>query len=81
MVSMSAVPIEPDPEQLEEIRARRLLELAAGYTRQALAFPDEVAVLRSLVGELLFENAALRYQLDQLAGRVEALERRREVRR
>ncbi len=78
---MSAAAIEPDPEQLEEIRARRLLELAGGYTRQALAFPDEVAMLRGLVGELLFENATLRYQLDQLASRVEALERRREVRR
>jgi hypothetical protein len=68
--------VAPDAQQVEAERARSLLELAGSYTRQALAFPDELAMLRGTVAELLFENAVLRWQLDQLAGRVQALERR-----
>jgi len=73
--------IDADAEQVEAARARTLLELAAGYTREALRFPDEVALLRGMVAELLFENAALRHQVDRLAGRVDALERRAGVSR
>jgi hypothetical protein len=71
-----ACEVAADAEQVQAGHARYLLELAGVYTRQALAFPDEVAMLRHVVEELLFEHAALRYQLDQLAGRVESLERR-----
>lgn len=65
----------PDAEQLEELRARRLLELAGAYVRQALALPEQVETLQAITANLLFENAALRWQLDRLAGRVDALER------
>jgi predicted RecB family endonuclease len=68
--------LEPDVEQVEAQRARTLLELAGGYVRQALALPDQVEVLQSIVSNLLFENAALRWQLDRLAARVDALERK-----
>jgi len=68
--------VESDAGQVDAEQARYLLELAGAYTRQALAFPDELAMLRGTVAELLLENAALRYQLDQLTGRVQALERR-----
>ncbi len=44
--------------------------------RQALAFPEQLQQLRATLAELLLENAALRWQLDRLAGRVDALERR-----
>ena len=74
---MTAAAMEPDAEQLEELRARRLLELAGDYVRRALALPDQVETLQSITAELLFENAALRWQLDLLAGRVDALERQR----
>ncbi len=60
---------DPDAEQVEAARARTLLELAGGYTRLALNFPGEVAELRRVVAELLFEVAILR-------GRLEHLERR-----
>jgi hypothetical protein len=72
---VSAPPFEPDAEQLEAQRARNLLELAGGYVRQALALPEQVEVLQSIAANLLFENATLRWQVDQLTGRVEALER------
>jgi hypothetical protein len=65
-----------DVEQVQAGQARYLLELAGAYTRQALAFPEELAMLRGTLAELLLENAALRYQLDRLSGRVQALERR-----
>jgi predicted RecB family endonuclease len=68
--------LEPDVEQVEAQRARTLLELAGGYVRQALALPDQVEALQSIVSNLLFENAALRWQLDRLAARVDALERK-----
>jgi hypothetical protein len=68
--------VPPDAEQVQAEQVRSLLELAGAYTRQALAFPDELAMLRSTVAELLLENAVLRWQLDQLTGRVQALERR-----
>jgi hypothetical protein len=73
---MTAPTLEPDAEEVEAERARALLEMASGYTRQALAFPDEVSALRHMVAEVLFENAALRWQLDRLGERVERLERR-----
>ncbi len=72
----TATEVESDAGQVDAEQARYLLELAGAYTRQALAFPDELAMLRGTVAELLLENAALRYQLDQLTGRVQALERR-----
>lgn len=68
--------LEPDAEQIEAERARTLLELVGVYTRQALALPEQVEVLQSITANLLFENAALRWHLDLLAGRVDALERK-----
>jgi hypothetical protein len=70
--------LEPDAEQLGEQAARRLLEQAGRYVREALALPEQVEVLQSITANLLFENAALRHQLDQLAERVGQLERRAE---
>jgi predicted RecB family endonuclease len=69
-------PLERDTEQIEADRARTLLELAGAYVRQALALPEQVEILQSITGNLLFENAALRWQLDRLAARVDALERK-----
>lgn len=66
----------PDAEQVEAERARTLLELAGVYVRQALALPEQVEVLQSIASNLLFENAVLRWQLDRLAVRVDALERK-----
>lgn len=68
--------LEPDAEQVEAQRARTLLELVDGHVRQALALPDQVEALQSITANLLFENAALRWQVDQLTARVERLERR-----
>jgi hypothetical protein len=68
---MSAPPFEPDAEQVAEIQARRLLELAGGYVRQALALPDEVATLRALTAELLLEVGMLRLEVDALKRRVD----------
>lgn len=68
--------LEPDAEQVEAKRARTLLELVDGHVRQALALPEQVEVLQSITANLLFENAALRWQLDQLGRRVDALERK-----
>ncbi len=68
--------LEPDAEQIEAQRAKTLLELTDGYVRQALALPDQVATLQSITANLLFENAALRWQIDQLTTRIERLERR-----
>jgi hypothetical protein len=68
--------VDLDAEQIEAQRARTLLELAGGYVRQAVAFPDQVEVLQSITANLLFENATLRHQLDRLAERIERLERR-----
>jgi hypothetical protein len=68
--------VEPDDEQLEERRARRLLELVGERTRAALRFPEEVQDLRTLLAEVLFENGALRLQVERLGRRVDALERR-----
>jgi hypothetical protein len=78
-VAVAVLPIEPDAEQVEAQRARSLLELAGVYVREALALPEQVKVLQSITANLLFENAALRHQLDQLRGRVDALERRAEA--
>ena len=72
---MTAV-IEPDAEQLQEQTARRMLEQAGRYVREALALPEQVETLQSITANLLFENAALRHQLDRLTERVERLERR-----
>ncbi len=69
--------ITRDAAQVEADRARTLLELAGTYTRQALAFPDDLAHLRTLVAELLLENGMLRLDLADLRERVAALERRR----
>jgi hypothetical protein len=66
----------PDDEILGEQAARRLLEAAGRYTRQALRFPDEVQALRTLVAEVLFENGMLRLRVDELESRVDRLERR-----
>jgi ubiquinone biosynthesis protein UbiJ len=73
---MSAQAIEPDAEQLQEQTARRMLEQAGRYVREVLALPEQVEVLQSITANLLLENATLRWQLERLAGRVEALERR-----
>src|SRR6266496_6728984 len=73
---MTAV-MEPDAEQIEAQTARRMLEQAGRYVREALALPEQVETLQSITANLLFENAALRWQLDQLRGRVEAIERQR----
>jgi len=67
--------LEPDAEQLGEQAAQRLLEQAGRYVREALALPEQVEVLQSITANLLFENAALRHQVDRLAERVERLER------
>jgi hypothetical protein len=75
-VHATAQPLEPDAAQVEAERARTLLELAGGYVRQALALPDQIATLQSLVANLLFETATLRWQHDQLLGRIARLERR-----
>ncbi len=69
--------LDPDPEQVAQIQARRLLELAGAYVRRALEFPDELDRFRTLVAELLLENAMLRLDLRDLATRVERLEKRR----
>lgn len=74
---MTAPPIEPDAAQVEALQAHRLLELVGAYTRRALALPEQVEVLQSITANLLFENAALRWQADQLAARVDVLERQR----
>jgi ubiquinone biosynthesis protein UbiJ len=68
--------LEPDAEQLGEQTARRMLEQAGRYVREALALPEQVEVLQSITANLLFENATLRHQVDRLAERVERLERR-----
>ena len=73
--------ITRDAAQVEADRARTLLELAGTYTRQALAFPDDVKHVRTICAELLLENAMLRLDVADLRGRVEALERRLEGRR
>lgn len=65
-----------DAEQIETQKARRLLELAGAYVRGALRFPGEVAALRAIVGQLLFEQHALQHQIDQLTERIERLERK-----
>jgi hypothetical protein len=44
--------------------------------RQALAFPDQVEVLRTITAEALLENAMLRLEIRQLRDRVESLEKR-----
>ena len=62
---------EPDAEQIAEIQARRLLELAGGYVRQALELPDELATLRTLVAELLLEVGMLRLKVDALERQVD----------
>jgi hypothetical protein len=66
----------PDDEILGEQAARRLLEVAGRYTRQALRFPDDVANLQTLVAELLLENSMLRLDVQRLSERVDRLERR-----
>ncbi len=78
---MTTTTITPDVEQVAEMQAKRLLELAGTYTRQALAFPDDVKHVRTICAELLLENAMLRLDVADLRGRVEALERRLEGRR
>jgi hypothetical protein len=75
-VSTTELAPAPDAEQIEADRARTLLELAAIYVRQALAFPDQVAALQNITANLLFENANLRWQVDQLSSRIDALERK-----
>ncbi len=74
---MTAAAMEPDAEQLEELRARRLLELAGDYVRRALDLPDQVAAVRTLLAEEMLENAMLRLDIRRLQGRVDALERQR----
>jgi regulator of replication initiation timing len=74
---MTTTEITPDAEQVEATAARRLLELAGVYTRQALQFPDDVKHVRTICAELLLENAMLRLDVADLRERIEALERRR----
>jgi regulator of replication initiation timing len=69
--------MEPDAEQLAEQAARRLLEQAGRYVREALALPEQVEVLQSITANLMFENAALRLDVQRLTERVDALERQR----
>ncbi len=69
--------LEPEADQLAEAQARRLLELASEYASRVLALPDEVATLRTIVAEMLLENAMLRLDVRRLAERVGALERQR----
>ena len=68
---MTAPTFEPDAEQVEAERARTLLELAGGYTRLALNFPDEVQALRTIVAELLLEVGMLRLKVDALERQVD----------
>jgi predicted RecB family endonuclease len=70
-------PFEPDAEQVEADRARTLLELAAVHVRQALEVPDELARLRQLAAEQMFELAILRLDVRELQARVERLEQGR----
>ncbi len=67
--------LDPEADQLAEVQARRLLELAAAHIRQALAFPAEVEHLRTIVAEQLLESAMLRLSVQRLSERVEAMER------
>ncbi len=69
--------LEPEADQLAEAQARRLLELASEYASRVLALPDEVATLRTIVAEMLLENAMLRLDVRHLSERVGALERQR----
>jgi hypothetical protein len=66
----------PDAEQLGEQAARRLLEAAGRYTRQALQFPGEVQVLRTMLAEALLENGIMRLRVDELESRFDRLEGR-----
>lgn len=71
--------VEPDAEQLAELQARRLLELAGDYVRRALELPDQVAAVHTLLAEQMLESAMLRLDVRRLQTRVEALEKRLEV--
>jgi regulator of replication initiation timing len=73
--------IVPDAEQVEEQRARSLLELASVHVRQALRVPDDLDNLRTVVAEALLENAMLRLDVQRLTDRVDALERKAGVSR
>jgi hypothetical protein len=61
---------------LEPTEGDRLLQLARVYLRDVLNVPDELAALRTLVAELMLENAMCRLDVRALAARVDALERR-----
>lgn len=73
---MTAPPFAPDAELLGEQAARRLLEQASRYVREALAFPEEIDVLRTVAARAVLEVAMLREQVERLAGQVERLEQR-----
>jgi ubiquinone biosynthesis protein UbiJ len=68
--------LEPDAEQVEAQYARTLLELAGRYVSQTLGLSEQVETLQSITANLLFENAALRWQVDRLSARLDALERK-----
>jgi regulator of replication initiation timing len=65
-----------DAELLGDLAARRLLEQAGRYVREALALPDDVANLRTITAEVVLENAMLRLDVQRLTERMERLERR-----
>jgi hypothetical protein len=74
--SEPTLPDSPDMGPEQTGAAQRLLAAAGEHTRAALAFPDELAALRGMVAELLFEQAALRLRLDKAAAAYTRLERR-----
>jgi hypothetical protein len=55
---------QPDPTV--EPEHGTLLRLAGQYVRESLDFPGELATLRTLVAELLFEQAMLRARIERL---------------
>jgi hypothetical protein len=59
---------EPSLPDMPDVGAR-LLELAGAYTRQALAFPDELAIMRTLLAEAMFEIGVLRARVERLEAR------------
>jgi hypothetical protein len=66
----------PDAEQLAELTAQAMLNKAGAAMREALRFPNDVANLRTIVAELLLENAMLRLDVQRLGERVDRLEGR-----
>ncbi len=68
--------IEPDAAQIEQQRARKLLELASHHVRESLKFPDELQTLRTILANTMLEVAMQRQEIDYLTKRVRILEKR-----